>query len=776
MNSKNAAAVDSNDAALPDTTTERRSYLPLFIGLFAVLPYSSLLLSGNLVLRDDGMYSDYGSFQLPVREFVSHELAEGRFPHWIPWLGCGIPLHATQQVGICYPLLTPMLFFFNANMAIKVSLFLHVIICYWGQYQLGRQLKLSIPGASIAALICTQSGFLCTHLAVGHVALVLAYSLVPWLLCCVVRICDAPSLRRSGGFAAVVAGLLLTGHPQIPYYALLFGGIWAAISLAVGAAASRRRAVVAAFALGLMIGIAIAAVQILPTWELFRNNGSESMRGTAEYASTYALNGLDLYRLLIPSLFGNPMVDIPEFAAPNFYHEKVCYLGVITWCLAIIGFGLVISLGNSTPLFSWLCATVPGLTLFRCPGRCLSMVSILIALLAGRGFDSLTEQTTVLSRRAEVGLTAIFVFLVLAIGNVADKTVLEIDAARWIEFAKINLRWEFESSAIAVLAAIITCWLTPRFSARIGPLVVAVIVVLDLGYFNLRCIQFEDHFSVRLTDADVVSIGTQRFIDGDTGFGSQEVRYSRCVAAAVKSETRMIGTNEGGVLPLGCEVLYQALSKNPDVTLRVAACQYVAKQPSSLQRRSDIALPRIWFCPNAREYLLDKPIHSLTANDVEQVLAAANETKIEVVADDSQRTEVKVTSATDGTLVVADTWYPGWECQINGTNGAIRQVFQCFRGVRIFAGSNFVNWRFNPQSFSEGRWLSIVGLGFLFTMSIAQQTKRFVRPYLFSATGLDCRNKRSRLQSAAFQHSASHSQEQYNGPSTSNQGQIGEEI
>ena len=457
------------------------------------------------------MYSDYASYQLPVREFVSQEFSEGRFPHWIPWLGCGIPLHATQQAGLCYPLLTPLLVFFNANAAIRISLFAHVILGFLGQYRLGRQLTLSVSGSALAALISTQSGFVCSHLAVGHIALVLAYSLIPWLLSSVVEICEAPSLRGTCRFSAVVAALLLVGHPQVPYYALLFGGLWAAASLAIGRAALSRTAVISAFGAGLCPGIAMAAVQLLPALNLHSETALRSMRGTAEYAATYAISGMDLYRLFFPSLFGNPMANIPEFMAPDFYHEKVCYPGVMCWCLAVIALfsglsrrwpwgaaglvilGIVVSLGNSTSLFSWLCSVVPGLILFRCPRRCLAMVSILMALLAGRGFDAMTQASPALGRWAEARMATVLLFLAVAVGFLADDALAQTDMSRWAEFAETHLRWELVASVCALAAAIVVIRFMVRVPERMRLLMVTLVVVMDLGYFNLHCIQYEEH-------------------------------------------------------------------------------------------------------------------------------------------------------------------------------------------------------------------------------------------------------------------------------------------
>lgn len=721
-------------------STSRVSFVPFVVGLIAVLPYLLLLWPGDQVLKDS-LYSDYEGFQLPVREFVAQEMRAGRFPHWIPWLGCGIPLHATQQLGICYPLSTPLLWLFDANTAIKFSLFLHVVLCYWGQYRLSRQLKLSVAGASLAALVCSQSGVLCAHFAVGHLALVFAFALLPWFFSSIVEICERPSARSAAQFAAVVGGFLLLGHPQIPYYALLFGGLWVAGSLTVGVAATRRTAVVSALAAGLITGIAIGGVQLVPAWELLRENAGESPRGTVEYAATYALDGLDLYRTVIPSLFGNQMVGLPEYEPPDFYHEKYFYPGIITWCLATVALfshsharwpmasaclillGFVIALGDATPVFSWLCSAIPGLPLFRCPGRCLSVAAILLSLLAGRGFDALTQIEQRIRRSSEVVLVISLLILVVAVGFVADSAAARIDSHRWWEFLKQNLLPDLFASATMILAAVAVCVFLRPSSRRIMLLATVAVVAMDLGYFNLRCIQVRDPSNPEIPKSIVQEIGQDRMFDGDTGFRSSKIRYSRRVPAAIRSKVRMIGTNEGGVLPKGCEILFQTLESNRDQALNIAACRFIASQKATQQSEIRTALPRIWFCPEVLNKLCEKSAKSLTDFDVNALLSVIGDTQVEVVADESQRIVVKTSTAVSGTLIVADTWYPDWQCHVNGEDREIFKAFDCFRRVQVDAGLNTIELSFQPTSFMRGVWISGTGLGVLFILWMAQRLR-----------------------------------------------------
>lgn len=697
--------------------------LPVLVGVIAVLPYASLLLSGDKIFADSP-YSDYSSFQVPMREFAQRELLSGRFPHWSPWLGCGIPMHATQQLAICYPLLTPLLFLFSANMATKIAILLHVVLCYIGQYRLARKLNVTTAGSAISGLILVQGGFLTSHLAVGHVAMVLHYGILPWFFLSVVTMCRRPSWIASLGFAATVAGMLLIGNPQVPYYALLIGGLWVGGSLLFGSAAARRWRVLSHFSVSFMIALLLAAIQLVPAIELAQDNHGLSERGTREYAEHYALDYVDMYRFFLPSMQGNPLVEIPEFQAPDFYHEKTCYLGVLTWIFILHGFvnptadrwvraasllsvfALIVSLGPTTPLFAAIGNLLPGLFLFRCPGRCLGVAAVLLALLAARGFDLLCTSNAQRARPSYVRMIGL-VFIV-DLMYLTDRWSGRFDWIRWVEFAERHLRGDILMSVAVLLASGIFGLRNRRASESVRCLVAVSIIVMDLGYFNVRGVRYQVE-DVQSLPSVVQAEGDQfRFVEGldSLQFSKDAVRYSRFVPLAIRSQARMLGTNEGGVLPAACEVLFRALQDEPDETLRQSSCRHVVINSRHLSVRVlDATLPRIRFVPAS--VVPEKAI-------------------IEVLADDSQLLTAKIDTPVSGTFVVADTFYPGWAATVDGVSSEIHCVNGCFRGIHLSAGPHLIQMQFQSESFTLGTRLTaagVVGLAALMWLAVRELRK-----------------------------------------------------
>src|SRR5438132_1149899 len=105
-------------------------WIPFLTGLLCLAAFVPLVLPDDRVLDTP----DYYGYQLPTREFVRQELLAGRFPLWIPTIGNGLPLHAGQQASLCYPLLTPLLVVLPANNALRVAVFLHLLLAFAGLY------------------------------------------------------------------------------------------------------------------------------------------------------------------------------------------------------------------------------------------------------------------------------------------------------------------------------------------------------------------------------------------------------------------------------------------------------------------------------------------------------------------------------------------------------------------------------------------------------------------------------------------------------------------
>jgi hypothetical protein len=84
----------------------------------------------------------------------------------------------------------------------------------------------------------------------------------------------------------------------------------------------------------------------------------------------------------------------------------------------------------------------------------------------------------------------------------------------------------------------------------------------------------------------------------------------------------------------------------------------------------------------------------------------------------NQRVNIQASLDSPGILVLADSFYPGWNAYVNGRQEKIYRANLFFRGVRLSAGTHTVQFRYEPRSFAIGRAVSIITLLFIVAISI----------------------------------------------------------
>jgi hypothetical protein len=86
--------------------------------------------------------------------------------------------------------------------------------------------------------------------------------------------------------------------------------------------------------------------------------------------------------------------------------------------------------------------------------------------------------------------------------------------------------------------------------------------------------------------------------------------------------------------------------------------------------------------------------------------AAAAYREAEVMEYRSNRVTVRVGAGPAGYLVLADVWYPGWQCAVDGRPATLYRANYLFRAVELPEGEHTVVFSFEPQSYQRGRLIS----------------------------------------------------------------------
>jgi len=479
--------------------------------------YWKIALAGRVLAGGDVFTYFY-----PYWAEATRAMRAGRLPLWNPYLFMGAPFLANSQVGVFYPLNWLLWLALPAHQSVHLTIVLHLCLAALNGYLWGRaSLRLGRAGAWTVGVTFALGGYLGAQ--VEHVNQLQGLAWLPLMLALWDRatrgappLCpphgggdkgqggdSLPSWGRVGvgaslfgggvgwgyaGLVVVIALQLLSGHTQTAFISLVglavYGlgpALWNPLrrfgrSLQPSPgwrSLLARRAALLACAVGL--GMALAAVQLVPTWELSRLSVRAGGLPFNERLS-FSLSPLYLARALLPG-FGAPV--------PPEHIEHVAYVGLAALALAAVAIryspfairdlhspfsllilGLFLSLGLYNPLYHLLARFVPGFAHFRVPARWLALYALGMAALAGVGADALVRRQ-VRVRWRRVGMFALLVVglgVWGALGGRADRATL--------------IGWAV--GAVLVVGLLSVARRAPRMAA-LGLLVLLVVELLAAG-------------------------------------------------------------------------------------------------------------------------------------------------------------------------------------------------------------------------------------------------------------------------------------------------------
>ncbi len=409
---------------------------PLLPALVACVPFfRGLSLSNVFHVRDLSM------FFWPRHLWIRESLLRGVAPWWDPYAAGGQPVYpdALNQL-----FLLPVVLFRVALPAIVG--FNLMVVTPFPLAALGAWLFLrrhfSPVSAAIGAAVFAMSGPVVSTSNFPNMSWSIAW--IPWMLWAAERDRHEPSARNLAILALVAAGQVLSGEPVTMAGTVAL--VLAYVTCCGGEERSRRGPLVAAGRCLAAIGLAglAAAVQLVP----MAAAASQSLRGASTVDNFWSLHPLWLIESLLPHVFGNGLAERPTATPwmtplnstrePFFYSM---YVGPIVLLLAVFGAlagrrawrafwsavalaGVVLAVGDHSPVYPALQAILPPMRSFRFPVKFFIFTSFALAMLAAAAVEVLQQRGGVerLPRpavRTLIGTGAVTVaFLVALIGLV----------------------------------------------------------------------------------------------------------------------------------------------------------------------------------------------------------------------------------------------------------------------------------------------------------------------------------------------------------------------
>lgn len=486
---------------------------------------------GRVLFRGETFgFRDASQYYYPLHQRIQREWDAGRLPLWLPDENAGAPLLANPTAAVLYPgkIVFAVLPYRWAARSYGV---LHTLLAAVAMIALGRGLGLSGIAAALAGL---SYAFGASVLALcSNVIFLVGAAWLPLGLWAVDAVLRRGRRRAAVVLGAVLALMVLGGDPEAAYLCVVAGGLYAAVMLpALGGvrwwsgtpgdappALSPRglTARLGALALGVVLGLGLAAVQILPTAELVGVSARSS--GTMGDPYRYSVEPIRLIELVWPNVTGAVLPENhswlvaiqgrggggqQQFWTPSLYHGGwtivLAMVGASVigghparrWLTLLAVLALAASLGQRGRVYPAMAAALPGFSAFRYPAKLMVLAALALSALAGFGWDRLTAGATrrgivaacvlvslSLAAWSGINMRRGWIIAALAEAPQADSLAGPLDAAAAIADAESAL---IHGALLGAAAAglVLTAARRPRLAGALACLV----MTLDLAAAN----------------------------------------------------------------------------------------------------------------------------------------------------------------------------------------------------------------------------------------------------------------------------------------------------
>ncbi len=355
-------------------------------------------------------YRDVYNYTFPSARLIHDFCRQGFLPCWNPYLNYGQAVLANPNLLFFYPF-TLLIVLLPINIAFTMHFLVHFALAGIGVYVLARSWGQTYLGAFFAAIVFMLSG---PVLSLGNIYnLAACAAWIPWALLVTDRALASRRLRPWILLSVIFSFQWLAGEPltMLATFALSFAyafyrrgsgsKLWSKPNF-------RLLAIFFLMGAGIML---LCAAQLLPASTLL----SQSRRGVQGLSfgetTTWSVNPSYLAEMIVPDFFGSGI------AAPTGWqrlmsdsnlgpHYLSIFLGFVPLFCALAGWALgrdrrrnfvagaagvflLLSFGHFTPVFALAYLLFPPLTMARYPVKLLVLVTFLVAILAGWGFDAL---------------------------------------------------------------------------------------------------------------------------------------------------------------------------------------------------------------------------------------------------------------------------------------------------------------------------------------------------------------------------------------------------